>query len=90
MLGKNRKMIRSITHQLSLSTNPLTVLLTPPNSSPTGSAGNENGTGAADLLGISAESRLRTDEAAGEAAGDGVVGHGAGGGTILKLAFERL
>ena len=67
-------MINSTTHQLSLSTNPLTVLLTPPNSSPTGSAGIENGMGATDLLGTSAESRLRTGEAAGAGAGGQVAG----------------
>lgn len=75
ILGKNRKIISSITHQLSFSTNPLTVLLTPPNSSPIGSAGIEKGTGAAALAGIIADNRLLT----GETAGAGSGGHTAGG-----------
>lgn len=75
-LGKNRKIISSTTHQLSLSTNPLTVLLTPPNNSPTGSAGSENGTGCATLGGASIDNRLLTGEVtdigAGSGAGAGV------------------
>lgn len=79
MLGKNRKIISSITHQLSFSTNPLTVLLTPPNSSPIGSEGIEKCMGAAAALaGAIAESRLRT----GETAGAGSGGH-AGGSNAL-------
>jgi len=78
-LGKKRKIISSTTHQLSFNTRPLTVLLTPPNSSPTGSGGKENGTGgAADFFGTRAESRLLT----GEATGGGAGGHGAGGNAL--------
>lgn len=74
-LGKNRKIISSKTHQLSCNTNPLTVLLIPPNNSPTGSAGIENGMGAVDLPGTSADKILR----AGETTGAGSGGHEAGG-----------
>ncbi len=69
MLGKNRKMMSSTTHQLSFSTSPRTVLLTPPNISPTGSAGNEKGLGGAALIGKIEESRLLTGETAGGGAG---------------------
>ena len=69
MLGKKRKIISKIIHQLSFSTKPLTVLLTPPISSPIGSEGIEKRTGATDLLGISIESKLRIGEAAGGGAG---------------------
>jgi len=67
-LGKNKKIISSITHQLSFKTNPLTVLLIPPNNSPVGSAGREKGRG----------NRLR----AGEAAGYDDGGHAAGGNAL--------
>ncbi|HYE83937.1 MAG TPA: hypothetical protein VEG39_17450 [Clostridia bacterium] len=69
-------MINSTTHQLSFKTKPLTVLLTPPNNSPTGSGGREKGTGAAVVFGTRAESRLLTGETAGAGAG----GHGAAAG----------
>ena len=74
MFGKNRNIISSTTHQLSFNTNPLTVLLTPPNSSPIGSAGIEKGTGAEVLAGIIAEMRLRTGETAGAGSGGQVAG----------------
>ena len=70
-----------MTHQLSLRTKPLTELLIPPNSSPIGSAGSENdtGAGAAAFLDRIDESRLFTGETAGAA---GAGGHGAGGGAL--------
>ena len=70
ILGKKRKIISNRTHQLSFSTKPLTVLLTPPSSSPIGSEGIEKDSGVADLFGANVESRLRTGETAG--AGTGV------------------
>ena len=69
MLGKNRNMMSSTTHQLSFSTNPLTVLLTPPNISPIGNAGIENGLGDADLVGKIDGNKLRNGETTGVGAG---------------------
>lgn len=83
--GRKRKIMRSTTHQLSLSTKPLTVLLIPPKSSPTGSGGMEKCNGTPALRGTNAESRLP----AGETAGVGSGGQ-AGGGNTLLLPYERL
>lgn len=79
-LGKNKNIISRMIHQLSLVTRPLTVLLTPPNISPTGKAGSEKGIGEADFTGMSDASRFRTGgtAGAGASAGEGVQ-TGAGG-----------
>jgi len=75
MLGKKRKIISRIIHQLSFRTKPLTVLLTPPSNSPTGIEGKENCTGNPDLPDINADSK----PCKGEAAGGGSDTNGAGG-----------
>lgn len=78
--GKKRKIKSRITHQLSLVTKPLTVLLTPPNNSSTGIEGLGNA-GREKVLprGISDESILCC---AGEAAGTGAGGHEAWGSAL--------
>lgn len=71
---------------MSLSTNPLTVLLTPPNKSPIGSEGKEKFIGAAAFGGANTDNRLRAGETAGagagETAGAGAGGQGAGGAAL--------
>jgi hypothetical protein len=76
---------------LSFNTSPLTVLLTPPNNSPTGRAGIENVAGAADLLGTSVDKILCiVVEIAGAAAGAGAGGNGAGGSALYFDECLRL
>jgi hypothetical protein len=75
MLGKKRKIISRIIHQLPFRTKPLTVLLTPPINSPTGIEGKEKCAGAPDLPDISVESKPLK----GKAVGGGSGTNGAGG-----------
>jgi len=74
ILGKKRKTISSKTHQLSFSIKPLTVLLTPPTNSFTGSAGIVKGAEAAEITGNSFERIPRAGEATGVDAGGHVAG----------------
>ncbi len=93
-LGKNKNKISRIIHQLSFITRPLTVLLTPPNTSPNGREGRGKGVGDAVFEGIKEESSLVTDGTAGAGVAAGAGGHTAGGGTLyiedecLRPIFE--
>lgn len=78
--GKNKNMISRMTHQLSFITKPLTVLLTPPRTSPTGKSGIRKGGKAVALEGTSADRIPCTGEATG--AGAGVGAQVAGGGAL--------
>lgn len=68
----------SKTHQLSCNTSPLTVLLTPPNNSPTGSDGFGKATGA---VGVPEKSEDKIP-LAGETTGAGAGVHDAGGNAL--------
>lgn len=71
---------------MSLSTNPLIVLLTPPNSSAICGKGKEKFIGVATFGDVIADSKLRTGEIAGTGAGETTGtcagGQGAGGATL--------
>ena len=71
---------------MSFNTNPLTVLLTPPNSSPTGSAGALKAAGAAGLNEFNADRIPCSDGSAGTGAGIGAgTAAGGAGGSGLYL-----
>jgi len=75
-------------HQLSFITSPLTVLLTPPSTSPTGRAGILKAGAVTALPGTSADRRFCTGEATGAGAETGAGAHvGCGG---ILYADERL
>jgi len=85
ILGKNKNIISSKTHQLSFNTRPRTVLLTPPSISPTGSAGIRKAGGAAVLPEKSPDNIPCNGGIAGAGAGRGA--DEGGGGTLYE--YER-